>query len=141
MRICNNCNKEYEHFGQKIKLCRECRRAYDREYYKNHLSSPERKRRKYYLSRVRILGIYENLKNYCKDKPCEICGEDDYVVLEFDHIDPTTKVSSISNMIRDGLSWEAIKEELLKCRVLCCNCHRRHTAEQFGWYILKDTGT
>jgi len=44
-------------------------------------------------------------------------------LFEFHHWDASEKKFGIS---RDGLSrpWEAIAEELLKCVMLCANCHR-----------------
>ncbi len=71
---------------------------------------------------------------YLEDKACAICGESDLVVLEMDHIDPSSKFFSISQAVKLGHSWAIILEELAKCRVLCANCHKRHTAKQFGWY-------
>src|SRR5205085_530902 len=55
---------------------------------------------------------------------CEDCGYDITVAaLEFHHWDAREKKFGIS---RDGLSrpWEAIAAELLKCVMLCANCHR-----------------
>jgi 5-methylcytosine-specific restriction endonuclease McrA len=75
-----------------------------------------------------------NMLKYLSDKCCVICGESDVVVLEMDHIDPRTKLFSISQAVKLGYSWETILKELEKCRVLCANCHKRHTAKQFGWY-------
>ena len=44
-------------------------------------------------------------------------------LFEFHHWDASEKKFGIS---RDGLSrpWEAIAAELLKCVMLCANCHR-----------------
>jgi len=44
-------------------------------------------------------------------------------LFEFHHWDPREKEFGIS---RDGLArrWEAIEAELLKCVMLCANCHR-----------------
>lgn len=80
----------------------------------------------------RIQNTKQAVFNYLLDNPCSICGENDPRVLEFDHLDPKTKSYNISEMI--SLSIKKIEEEVLKCRILCANCHRRHTAEQMGWY-------
>jgi len=62
-----------------------------------------------------------------KGGKCEWCSYDKCIdALEFDHIDPTQKEFGISQNgnIR---SWDKIKQELNKCRLLCANCHReRH---------------
>lgn len=66
---------------------------------------------------------------------CVQCGEKDVVVLEFDHIDPASKVANISQM-RKNYTPEKLKVELAKCVVLCANCHKRRTAAQYGSWKL-----
>ena len=59
-----------------------------------------------------------------KGGACICCGYHQHVgVLDFHHIDPTTKEFGISGkgMTR---SWEKIKTELDKCILVCANCHR-----------------
>jgi L-lysine 2,3-aminomutase len=55
--------------------------------------------------------------------------------LEFDHINQETKMSCISEMIRDQRPWRVILKEIAKCEVRCANCHRRRTAKQRGYYL------
>jgi acetate kinase len=70
--------------------------------------------------------------NYLLDHPCVTCGENDPIVLEFDHIDQSTKTDEVCNMVKQSSAIETIANEISKCRVLCCNCHRRHTYHQLG---------
>jgi 5-methylcytosine-specific restriction endonuclease McrA len=50
---------------------------------------------------------------------CVRCGSTDE--LEFDHIDPETKVFAVgSDMSR---AWDKLVEEGLKCQLLCRECH------------------
>jgi|AntRauTorcE11897_2_1112592.scaffolds.fasta_scaffold06430_2 5-methylcytosine-specific restriction endonuclease McrA len=58
---------------------------------------------------------------------CNHCGCDDLDDLEFDHIDPLTKVDAISNLATG--SKEAFDKELGKCQLLCNSCHAEKTAE------------
>lgn len=69
---------------------------------------------------------------YLASKGCEECGERDPRVLEYDHKDPRKKRATISKLVIDGYSWKSpvLKAEVAKCRVLCANCHRRHTVSQ-----------
>ena len=57
------------------------------------------------------------------------CGQNDPVVLEFDHLrDKRFNVGS-------GLpyrNWESILAEIQKCEVVCANCHRRRTSRRIG---------
>ena len=57
---------------------------------------------------------------------CAKCGE--VGGLEFDHIDPTTKMYSIAAI------WTASKtifeSEITKCQLLCIDCHKNKTASE-----------
>jgi len=59
------------------------------------------------------------LKNLKALVGCERCGNRDYRVLQFHHVDPVNKLFKIES----HLSIEQIKSELPKCIVLCANCH------------------
>jgi len=56
---------------------------------------------------------------------CVDCGEQNPIVLDFDHI--RDKKYNVSRMIHDGFSWKAIMKEIQKCEVVCANCHRIRT--------------
>jgi hypothetical protein len=119
--------------GKLQPYCKDCNKQYQREHYlrnkeKYIKESVERKR-------AYRQEMYELLKEFANDG-CEQCGETDFACLDFDHIDQTTKLFAISAGIGSQYSVERIKAELLKCRVLCANCHRKHTAKQCGWYNL-----
>ena len=52
---------------------------------------------------------------------CSICGYDKCNrALEFHHLDTSKKEFTISNK---SFSWEKIEKELLKCILVCANCH------------------
>ena len=59
---------------------------------------------------------------------CIDCGEDDLVVLEFDHVGP--KRATVTQLARDGASLARLRHEIARCEVRCVNCHRRVTAAQ-----------
>jgi len=73
------------------------------------------------------------IHEYLKIHPCTICGFDDTRALDFDHKDPDTKLNTLANMVTGTHSLKRIEEEILKCDVLCANCHRIKTFEQFGY--------
>ena len=61
--------------------------------------------------------------------PCIRCGSDQR--LEVDHIDPAYKTIRISEV---WLRSEQVRTvELLKCQVLCHDCHYSKTAKENGW--------
>lgn len=80
---------------------------------------------------VRRRKIAAWLKDYKKELSCQKCGEDDFRVLDFHHI--RDKDREISNSIQVGWSKKRILEEMKKCEVLCCKCHRiLHWEEKYG---------
>jgi hypothetical protein len=60
---------------------------------------------------------------------CVWCGEKDPDKLEFDHIDRETKLWNIANLWNDPRKLEI---ELKKVRLLCYDCHKKNTREQFS---------
>lgn len=139
MKTCNSCliEKPLVDFGKcsknkdgRLGKCKECKRLYDNQFHKNRNS--ESKLKKQELQRNREKENRQYVYDYLKNNPCVVCEEYDPTVLEFDHIDRDSKLKAVSNM--RYFSIDKIKEEISKCRVLCANCHRRHTAGQLGWY-------
>ena len=74
---------------------------------------------------------------FTQKNPCKSCGEDDPVVLEFDHRDRATKRFTVSQACSQKLPIKDLVEEMAKCDVLCANCHRRKTAKEMGYYCYK----
>lgn len=68
--------------------------------------------------------------DYLSQHPCADCGEEDVLVLEFDHL--RDKSFSIPWGIRNK-PWTEVLEEIAKCEVVCSNCHRRRTATRAGF--------
>ena len=42
---------------------------------------------------------------------------------DFDHIDRTTKINSLCDLVRRVAPIKVIDEEIEKCNLLCANCH------------------
>lgn len=84
--------------------------------------------------RSKVLQAFAYVREYLETHHCIKCGENDPIVLDFDHLDRETKEYQISQMIGDGIRVERIQKEIDKCVVLCGNCHRKHTIEQMGFY-------
>lgn len=53
---------------------------------------------------------------------CENCQETSIFVLEFHHIDPSSKIDWL---IGYDCRWSKLESEVKKCRLLCRNCHRQ----------------
>ena len=113
-------------------ICKECSRERSKRYYRENKEYHKKvttARKKIQIEKSRKY-VYSYL---CKN-PCVDCGENDPIVLEFDHM--RDKHKNLSRMIVDGNSIDSIKKEIEKCEVRCANCHRRKTAKDQGWYML-----
>lgn len=59
-----------------------------------------------------------------RSRGCQVCGYNKcQEALEFHHSDPNTKDLKISDALKQW-GTDKLKEEINKCIVLCCNCHR-----------------
>src|SRR6266704_92645 len=70
----------------------------------------------------------QEIKKYIQQQKvglsCKRCGNDVIRVLDFHHTDKSSKEASIASMAKRGWSQERILQEIVKCEVLCANCHR-----------------
>ena len=74
-----------------------------------------------------VLWVYRLLaKSVCRD-----CGEDDIVVLDFDHIGE--KKASVLTLAHGGWGRHTILAEIAQCEIRCGNCHRRKTLKERPW--------
>ena len=73
-------------------------------------------------------------------KECQICGEGDFRVLVFHHINKADKLFSPSQPAQR--SEKAIINEIKKCLVLCLNCHKKvhfnHVIDKDHWEFGED---
>ncbi len=73
--------------------------------------------------RVESRALVEAIKSV----PCVQCGrEDEPYLMDLHHRDPRDKVASVSAMLRPGTPFttDEVLDEVAKCVVLCCRCHR-----------------
>jgi len=139
MKVCTFCKERKKKAGfnkNKAKKdglqthCRECSHKKFKDYYDNNKDAHKAKVREDRIkARKRNKGF---LMEYLSDKRCTDCGEDDILVLEFDHL--RDKKNDISRMVNANISLSAIKEEITKCDVVCANCHRRRTHKRLNSY-------
>ena len=141
MKICTICKKQKPNSGFNKNSsrydglqteCIECGKAKSKKYY-------EKNKKKMVTqinhSRVeRLAEIREKFFFLLKTCYCIDCGEQNPVVLDFDHREPSDKKHEVSKMVHDGYSWKNILKEINKCDVRCSNCHRIKTAKDQNWY-------
>lgn len=70
---------------------------------------------------------------------CAECGFKKYAcALDFDHIDPATKEFLIPRHLGRG-NLKKLFREIRKCRIVCANCHRFHSNNQWKAGITSRT--
>ena len=139
MKTCSRCRRDLPEssFSWRNKAkgtlqayCKECNRAANKEHYQANKDT--------YLAKAKVSrdGVRIKKVQYLQTHPCVDCGESDFRCLDFDHVDPLTKDHNVSQMIRDGWSWETMEIEIAKCEVRCANCHRKRTATENDYYAF-----
>lgn len=142
-RVCSNCKqvKPLTEYNWKSRtknirhyVCRICWNESNKQRYRDN--------KQYYVDKAArrnkvVRGeVYEQMIGYLQSHPCIDCGEDDPVVLTFDHI-KGCKSYNISDMVQRGYSWNGVAQEIEKCVVRCFNCHMRRTAIANDWKSVR----
>ena len=109
--------------------------------YKNKEAQAEASKRHYEANKDKIKSrtLIRNKKQNHKNRKyiafikslseCVDCGEDNTIVLEFDHVRGVKK-NNVSDMANQSYSFRTIQKEIDKCEVRCANCHRIVTHER-----------
>lgn len=137
MKRCGRCGEEkpVDEFGWKNKAkaqrqsyCRPCVRAKSKAHYEANKAAYMARNvvKKKQLQTERFGFLIE----YFATHPCVDCGENDPLVLDFDHL--RDKEFTIGHELITR-AWESVLAEIEKCEVVCANCHRRRTAERAGY--------
>jgi len=74
---------------------------------------------------------HRNVRYVWEDKStrgCNRCDESRVPCLDYHHLDPNMKIDGV-NALMDG-SLSKLKAEILKCEILCANCHRIEEAQR-----------
>lgn len=122
--------------GRRHSQCKECYRKQRSTTYDKHYAEKKEEyvRRAIERNKKNRLVLKTKFLEFLEGKVCTMCGYDKQVALEFHHRDPTTKSETVSRMLHSGYAWGSILKEIEKCDIVCANCHRELTAEQFEWY-------
>ena len=101
--------------------------------YKNIEDRKAAGRRHYLANKARYLErnkryreyIWNHIREIKESKPCVDCGVNyPYYVMDFDHLeDKEYGINFLCSTGRIG----ALKKEIVKCEVVCANCHRIRT--------------
>lgn len=95
-----------------------------RHYYKNkqqYLDNNKKKRE-----------TMARFTNAVKSYPCVDCGANyPPYVMQFDHLQQFQKEGTICAIKRNG-SWNKLIQEIMKCDLVCSNCHAERTHKRSG---------
>lgn len=98
------------------------REAKLRHYYSNKEAYYERSKKQ----REEIRTFLQAVKSY----PCLDCGVTyPYYVMQFDHRPDEVKVLTPARLVNCG-SWKKVVDEIMKCDVVCANCHAERTHQR-----------
>jgi hypothetical protein len=90
-------------------------------HYQNH--------KDYYIQRAQLNKDrnFKYVEDIKKRSKCTDCGNNDYRVLEFDHLPQFEKIGHIATLIRKGWTIQRLDTEIAKCDIVCANCHKIRT--------------
>lgn len=142
VKLCTICNKyvPFSDFGKAVERrhglrgeCKPCRKdGYKNDPNRVRYTELDKARRE---NNILCARIY--VKEYLQSHPCVDCEEEDWIVLEFDHV-RDEKFIAISRMVAQAYRLDLIIEEIEKCEVRCANCHRRKTYERGNYWRVKE---
>lgn len=127
-KICTGCKiqKPISDFAKNLRrpdglqtACKNCRKNINKQWYQNN-------KKVRYLSNKRYREKIRQFLESAKNGPCVDCKNQYHsCAMDFDHI--SEKNLNISDMAQKGYSIETIKQEILKCELVCTVCHRLRT--------------
>lgn len=128
----------------KGEICNGRVRNYNKFYLmKNRYSTYCKKCSNYtgVLKRRHNADIVDNEK--MKMGGCQLCDKEitkeTLCCFDFDHLDQKTKKYNVADFRRlSGDKNDEILEEIAKCQLLCCNCHKKKTVKQLNYKTLDD---
>lgn len=100
----------------------EARVRHNRRYYEAGGKARVQARKKVHQERNRLLT--QSIRN---DTPCTDCGlEGEWWKKDFDHV-RGEKINNVGSMVDRPVSLATLHAEIVKCEVVCANCHRDRT--------------
>lgn len=126
MKRCSSCkelkpvtefHKNSRHKDGLQNYCKSCNRKAVIKHIHTHEGH------NYQVRKDRHQELRKRAQEYKRSRGCHFCSENEPAVLDFHHLDSSTKTDQPSNLIK--YSWERFIEEVSKCILLCANCHRK----------------
>lgn len=137
--MCFYCNSEKEEslFRRKTGKalqCKACYSAYIANYIRTRPEKVKKNREYVQKSKPRRRDIRRQFLCWLKSDPCLDCGQKYHPeVMEFDHTQDGTKGGykfAVGAMAFRTVNEESLWSEILKCEIVCANCHRIRTVKR-----------
>lgn len=135
MKKCNKClqTKSLDQFHKRGKghqpWCKSCKKKDDKIYYDLHKEKWNSYNKEW---KKEFWNWYKNLKT----EPCSDCKNTyDPVVMDWDHKPDEIKIQSIADIAR-SCNKEKVLTEIVKCELVCANCHRLRTSKRLKTSVL-----
>lgn len=126
-KVCSTCKRElsvnlFSRNGKRLRSnCKSCARGSKSDWYNRNKGTTQTTR----AARKRAAMAYTIEQ---KNKPCHDCSRTFHpCLMDFDHRDPETKWRNIAFLTASSYSNERIQQEIDKCDLVCCMCHRIRT--------------
>lgn len=139
---CKNCDECFYITSSKTRIHKFCsKRCREINWAKNNRERIRNNQKIFRAKRYKELGRSGGngpkevaLKRWMvelKSNPCTDCGGIFPICcMDFDHKNGTDKKYNIGSMFAHHYSKELIEEELVKCELVCANCHRVRTRDR-----------
>lgn len=129
MKNCTQCNKQLTGNQQKF-CCNACKQ-------KDHWHKKKKQPNTYHSQTKRAFKRKLDFINKLGGA-CSICGYNTNIAaLEFNHIDPSTKLFGIDSRKISNTNIQDLLKEVEKCELLCSNCHREHHYKEMDMKNVK----
>ena len=96
----------------------------DQAKYHREVWYPKNKQKRKLLNDAWKAKQVEAFKVWKNQQKCLVCSESESSCLDLHHTDPSEKEFTIASAVRQ-FSEKRLQSEILKCVVLCANCHRK----------------
>ena len=107
--------------------CVDCHRKYILAQY--HNNATKYRARQIARQEERKIPSRKYVREYFESHPCADCGNDDWRVLEFDHV-RGEKFKAVCELMAGPI--EILIAEIEKCESVCANCHKIRTYTRAG---------
>lgn len=129
LKNCSRCRQELplDQFSWKKKnvsrqpYCKECNKSYHKEHYQQNKQDYINKAK---VTQKKLISKIDEIK---RTTPCSDCHKlFNPWQMDFDHRE-NKEFGICKALRRQGIGWKRLQKEIVKCDLVCANCHRNRT--------------